>query len=114
MSFAHMCAILVVEPYNLSLEEIAELTDDQLVDIYFRPRDKDGSPLSDSEIGVDEEGQRGPPADTGGHSGYKGIFWATWKDARELEEEQVQALWREYLRKNPETAKDYPKDLADG
>lgn len=37
MTFAEMCATLVKEPYFLSLDQIADLTDFQLTQIYFRP-----------------------------------------------------------------------------
>lgn len=32
-------------PYLLSWAQIAELTDRQIVEVYYRPRDKEGNPL---------------------------------------------------------------------
>ncbi len=32
-------------PYHLTWAQIAELTDRQIIDIYYRPRDRDGTPL---------------------------------------------------------------------
>ncbi len=37
-----MFALLVREPFNLSLEQIADLTDEQIAYIYFHPRDDRG------------------------------------------------------------------------
>ena len=36
---------LVDRPYYLSWEQIANLTDRQVVEVFYRPRDKDGTPL---------------------------------------------------------------------
>jgi len=38
-------APLVDSPYKLSWKEIAELTDRQIVEVYYRPRDKEGNPI---------------------------------------------------------------------
>jgi hypothetical protein len=59
LPFADICAVLVREPFHLSIAQIAELTDEQLLDIYLRadPRDdstptvnKRGEKLSDFEV----------------------------------------------------------------
>lgn len=39
-----MFACLIDAPYHLNFAEIAELTDRQIYDLYYRARDKDGAP----------------------------------------------------------------------
>ena len=41
---AQIYAMLIDEPYCLSFDQIAKLTDYQIFTLYFRPRDKDGNP----------------------------------------------------------------------
>ena len=59
------------EPFNLSLGEIAELTDAQLADIYFRP-ERSRAPVV------------GKP--------YWEVYRATW-EGRGLTPEQIEAKW---------------------
>lgn len=42
---AQVYAVLVDEPYCLSFDQIAKLTDYQVYCLYLRPRDKNGTPV---------------------------------------------------------------------
>lgn len=57
-------ACLIDAPYHLTFSAIAELTDRQIYDLYYRARDKDGSPepIDDPEA----EWQRKPVAEDAG------------------------------------------------
>jgi len=63
----------VKEPFNLSMAEIAQLTDYQLLHIYFRP-------------------DKQPPAREG--KPYQQIFYETWR-RRGLNQEQIREKWKE-------------------
>lgn len=56
MSFREVCAVLVGEPYCLSMEQIAKLTDYQLYGIYCYPRDDHGRPLPSHPDPAEVEG----------------------------------------------------------
>lgn len=82
MSFAEVCSALVKEPFNLTVPEIARLTDHQLQHVYFRP---------DANQKWDRLAARGEPVSQ---------FWVFWDHHRRhgMTDDAICALWRE---KNP-------------
>lgn len=77
MSFAEVCQILVREPFNLSFEQIADLTDYQIAEILFKhPADTPAEKPPDGNNLTHEE-----------------LFWRVWQ-RRGLSEEQIAEKWR--------------------
>jgi hypothetical protein len=64
------------------MSEIALLTDRQLRDVYFRPRDKHGQLIHESQAEAFD---------------YKAFFWETWQ-ARGWPERMIQAKWEEHCK----------------
>jgi hypothetical protein len=52
----YLYARLVNEPFNLSMEQIARLTDRQIFALYFAARDKDGAVLPPAQEAAPEGG----------------------------------------------------------
>ena len=76
MSFEEVCSYLVQEPYNLSIKQIANLTDRQITYIYFRPRKKS------KDVGFDG----------GGAAGYQASFIQVWA-SRGMPMEKIKEKW---------------------
>lgn len=82
-----MHAILAVEPYNLRPWEIAKLTRVQIVHLYFRPRNDDGTLVRrEAEPAVETT--------------FVGMFREVWRK-RGRTDAQIDLLWEEYLVENP-------------
>ena len=75
---------LSVEPYNLSFDQIANLTDYQIREILCRAERKR------------TPGSRHGTSTPKQHGSYKAWFWDVWK-SRGWTEEQVEGRWREKL-----------------
>jgi hypothetical protein len=78
VSFDQVCAVLVKEPYNLTIAEIGKLTPYQLRHIFFR--------------GQEEERQEQPARPS-----YRDVFYEVWR-RRGWKEAHIDAKWQEYLR----------------
>lgn len=87
----YLCAVLVGEPFLLSLDYIKTLTLEQISGIYFHPRDKYGSPIKQEKFDP-----KNPPAVT-----YKEMFFRSWFK-RGMPDSVVRAKWLEWLKDNPE------------
>ena len=57
-----MIAVLVSEPLGLSVEQVAGMTDRQIRDVYFHPRNKDGRIDTDTFAVGGPEGRADPAA----------------------------------------------------
>jgi len=101
----------VREPWNLRINEIAWLTDEQFTEVYFHPRKEDGSLLrsgTDEEADGEEEGAdsldaakleaeaSGLPAGPG--PAFRKMYFAVWR-ARGWREEDVARRWLWYVGK---------------
>lgn len=115
--------MLVQEPYNLSFEQIARLTDHQISRILFHPRNEDGTlrrgtgraadlpdmerddPLPPEQVGVPDEAWaaveeiRGKASRVAMPPGYVSLFWSVWA-ARGASPADILARWRESLKVN--------------
>ena len=85
MEFDTLCALLVNEPFNLRMEEIAQLTDYQIRRIYFHPRTENG--MSIDVNAYSPNASRGP-------LDYKRAFWESWTDKGATDAE-IQSKWDE-------------------
>jgi hypothetical protein len=74
-------ALLVGEPWHLTIDEIKKLTPYRVRNHYFRERDEKGN------LKLRHPGAAAPT--------YEEIFRQTWR-GRGLSEAQVEAKWREY------------------
>lgn len=88
MSFNTVCAILVNEPFNVPLHEIAQLTDYQINNIYFHPRTKEGA--------IDVYAHRPDP----GQVDYEAEFRWSWQQKGATPEE-IDAKWAEIQKNAP-------------
>ena len=68
---------LVKEPYNLTIEEISNLTPYQVKNIYFRPEEAD-EPV-------------------GEYICEKDLFWKVHKDWKGMTEEETESAWKKTL-----------------
>ena len=91
-------APLLDRPYHLSWAQIADLTDRQIVDKYYRPRDKDGKPITEAERAREEkaiaQGIREPKTLDEVRAKYESLAAAL-----KMSPEQVEAGWQKYLEK---------------
>lgn len=74
----------MIEPYNLSLQEIARLTDWQIANLLFCPRDDDRLPLP-----LENEQEAAELS-------YEDLFRQTWKD-RGCNPQEIERCWQEWL-----------------
>lgn len=104
LTFQQIAAILLVEPYNLSLADIAQLTDWQLRWLLFPPRDDEHRPLSIEQARAQEELERD---EAGGsapdYATYRDWFFGVWRLRKETDA-QIEKRWREYLKTDPAEA----------
>jgi hypothetical protein len=75
VTFDEVCQLLVREPFNLGFDEIAELTDYQILEILFKhPSDE-------------------KPQPEGAYQTHEEIFWSVWR-RRGLSEDEIAGKWR--------------------
>jgi hypothetical protein len=83
VSFEQLCAVLVKEPYNLTLAQIGQLTPYQVRNIYFRSPERDQPKPARVQT-------------------YREIFWGIWKH-RGLTEEQIAERWQRRQQERQQT-----------
>ncbi len=93
-----LCAMLVKEPFNLTISEIGALTPYQIKNIYFRDADADQqAPPPEGIPGLVEPSKRAPTS--GKRMSPKDVFYSV-GTARNMTTEQIDAAWPAYARKN--------------
>jgi hypothetical protein len=86
LSFDDICALLVRDPFRLTEDRIATLTDYQLLYHYFRPRDEDG----DLARGDQAEGEYATSLES--------MCKQVWRDRGESDAE-IEAHWQRYCQR---------------
>ena len=96
-----ICSLLVREPWNLSIKEIAELTDDQLQEIYFRPPDVDRTKEIHAYWPSPDKGMKDVNSIRSfSRGGFRQMFFEVHR-IHKVPEDRIHELWEQYLDFNP-------------